>query len=63
VVELVGEPVDLYAEKPTKREPVRMGVISAVEGANHLMFKIVGKNEASKAFGFDLVNIICERQE
>jgi hypothetical protein len=59
----LGEPVDLYAEKPTKSAPIRMGVISAVEGANHLMFKIVGKNDASKALGFDLVNIICEQRE
>lgn len=58
----IGEPVDLYAEKPTRSPPVKLGVISAAEGPNHVMFKIVGKNEASKALGFDLINIICERE-
>ncbi|HOW72610.1 MAG TPA: DUF2961 domain-containing protein [Phycisphaerae bacterium] len=58
----VGEPADLFAEQPTRSGPIRMGVISAAEGPNHLMFKIVGKNNASKAHGFDLVNIICERE-
>ena len=59
----IGEPVDLYAEKPTLCEPIKLGVISAVEGPNHVMFKMVGKNEASKAMNFDLINIICEKEE
>ncbi|MEP0845076.1 MAG: DUF2961 domain-containing protein [Phycisphaerae bacterium] len=59
----VGEPVDLYAEQPTRGEPLRLGAIQAVEGPNHLMFKIVGKNEASKALGLDIINIICQKRD
>lgn len=58
-----GEPVDLYSESLVGSGPIRMGAINAREGANHLMFKIVGKNEASKGLGFDVINIICEKVE
>ena len=55
--------MDLYSESPVRSGPVRMGAIDAREGANHLMFKIVGKNEASKGLGFDVINIVCEKAE
>ncbi len=58
-----GEPVDLYSPDLVKTEPLRMGAIAAGEGPNHLMFKIVGKHEASKGFGFDLVEIVCTKAE
>jgi hypothetical protein len=57
-----GEPADLYAAE-LERSTVRMGRITAREGANHLMFKIVGKNEAAKGLGFDVIDIICEKME
>jgi hypothetical protein len=58
----VGEPVDLFADEQIKSEPLPMGALDLNEGQNHLMFKIVGKNEKSKALGFDLIHIICEKQ-
>ena len=58
-----GEPVDLYSASLVRSGPIRMGTINAREGANHLMFKIVGKNEAAKGLGFDVINIICEKAE
>jgi len=57
-----GEAVDLYSENLV-RAVVPMGSIEAREGANHLMFKIVGKSEAAKGLGFDVINIICEKAE
>ena len=38
-----------------------VGEIEAQEGNNNLMFSIVGKNSASSALGFDLINIILEQ--
>jgi hypothetical protein len=57
----VGGAIDLYAEKPEVANRVYLGEISATEGANDLMFKLVGKNAGSKALGFDLINIVCVR--
>jgi hypothetical protein len=59
----VGPAVDLYAEKRQRALGVDLGTLDLVEGANNLLFKIVGKNERSEGQGFDLTNIICERVE
>jgi hypothetical protein len=58
-----GEAVDLYLKEPAKAERIPMGTFHAREGENHVMFKIVGKNDASKALGFDLINLVFEREE
>ncbi|GMU23571.1 MAG: hypothetical protein AMXMBFR13_36490 [Phycisphaerae bacterium] len=58
----VGEPVDLFADEQINSEPLPMGALDLNEGQNHLMFKIVGKSEKSKALGFDLIHMICEKQ-
>jgi len=57
----VGEAVDLYSEKPAAANRIYLGEITATEGPNDVMFKIVGKNVLSPALGFDIVNIICVR--
>jgi hypothetical protein len=54
----VGPAIDLYSEKPVVAN-LYLGEVQAAEGANDLMFKVTGKNAASKALGFDLMNIIC----
>jgi hypothetical protein len=54
----VGPAIDLYSEKPVLAN-VYLGEVQSAEGANDLMFKVTGKNAASKALGFDLMNIIC----
>ena len=55
----VSEPVDLYAETPTKSERLFLGKLDLEQGNNNLMFKLVGKNEKSTGLGLDLVQIIC----
>jgi hypothetical protein len=53
-----GDRVDLFSTKPTVVNRVYFGEISAIEGNNDLMFKIVDKNAMSKELGFDLINIV-----
>jgi hypothetical protein len=55
----VGEPIDLYSEKPEVAGKIHLGEIAAMEGNNRVMFKIVGKNAKATALGLDLINIIC----
>jgi D-arabinan exo alpha-(1,3)/(1,5)-arabinofuranosidase (non-reducing end) len=57
----VGKAVDFYAPKRKRREPQFLGSLELEEGPNALMFKLVGKNQASSGLRFDLRNIICER--
>jgi len=57
----VGPAVDLYAEKRQRALGVDMGTLELVEGPNHLLFKVVGKNEMSEGQALDLTNIICEK--
>lgn len=54
-----GEPVDLYSESPEKTGRVLLGRLDLAEGRNHLMFKLVGKNEMSTGLGLNLVQIAC----
>ena len=54
----IGEPIDLYSATPSAANGISVGDYMAVEGENRLMFKVVGKNPASKSFGFDLVHIV-----
>jgi hypothetical protein len=56
----VGPSVDLYSLEQEEAKDVYVGNMMLEEGPNHLLFKIVGKNEKSSALGFDLTNIICE---
>lgn len=58
----LGAPVDLYAVKPEVANGIAVGEIQATEGNNNLMFKLVDKNSAATAWGFDLVDIVFERQ-
>lgn len=58
-----GERVDLYAPEQKKSEPLDLGTVTMKEGENRLFIKIVGKNEESEGFGFDLVRIICAKVE
>jgi hypothetical protein len=53
--------VDLYAEGVSRADGLLLGEVEAQEGNNNLMFSIVGKNNASSALGFDLINIILEK--
>ena len=57
-----GPVVDLYAATPTASGRVTLGRLDLVEGPNHLMLKLVGKNEASSGLGLDLVSVICARE-
>ncbi|MFI5384883.1 MAG: glycoside hydrolase family 172 protein [Fimbriimonadales bacterium] len=56
-----GDAVDLFAVKPAQANGIQLGQITAAEGNNRLMFKIVGKNPAAAGLGFDLVNVIFVR--
>ena len=58
----VGPKVDLYSAEQKLAEDVYIGTLDLEEGSNHLMFKLIGKNEKSKGLGFDLRSLICERQ-
>ncbi|MBN2377394.1 MAG: DUF2961 domain-containing protein [Sedimentisphaerales bacterium] len=59
----VSEVLDLYGETREKSGQLSLAEVDLVEGENHIMFKIVGKNEKSTGLNFDLSNIICERLE
>ncbi len=59
----VGPAVDLYAERRQRALGQEVGTLDLTEGPNHLLFKIVGKNEASRGQGLDLTNITCEKVE
>lgn len=56
-----GPVVDLYGEKRQRALGQEMGTLKLPEGPNSLLFKIVGKNEASQGQALDLVNIVCEK--
>jgi hypothetical protein len=58
----VAEPVDLYAEQPAKSGRVLLGRLRLAEGPNHLMFKLVGRNEKSAGLGLDLISTVCVRE-
>ncbi|MCW3098123.1 MAG: hypothetical protein JWL77_3741 [Chthonomonadaceae bacterium] len=53
----VGPAIDLYREKPEIGSHLYLGDVLATEGNNRLMFKLVGKNDLSKAFGLDLIDV------
>lgn len=57
----VGSVVDLYAEKRERALGQELGTLELAEGPNHLLFKIVGRNEKSQGQGLDITNIVCER--
>ncbi|HWA82365.1 MAG TPA: DUF2961 domain-containing protein, partial [Fimbriimonadaceae bacterium] len=57
----LGPAVDLYSAKPEVANGIAVGEIQAREGNNDVMFKLVGKNAAATAWGFDLVDLIFER--
>jgi hypothetical protein len=56
-----GPIVDLYAAERQRALDEYIGTLDLVEGANNLLFKLVGKNEESQALGLDLTNIVCQR--
>jgi len=58
----VGKMADLYGEKREKAPGLPLATLELEEGVNVLLFKLVGKNEKSNGLGFDLTNIICERE-
>jgi hypothetical protein len=58
----VADPIDLYAEKPSKSGRVLIGRLDLDEGPNNLMIKLVGKNERSSGLGLDLISVICLRE-
>ena len=57
----VGGAADLYADERRKTPAIPMGELDLSEGANRVMFKIVGKNENSAGLGFDIYRIIFEK--
>ena len=58
----VSDPVDLYAETPTRSGRLSLGKLPLAEGKNNLMLKLVGKNDKSAGLGLDLIQIICVRE-
>ncbi|HOX03466.1 MAG TPA: DUF2961 domain-containing protein [Candidatus Paceibacterota bacterium] len=58
-----GDPVDLYAAKPSKSGRLLLGRIDLAEGRNNLMLKLVGKNDRASGLGLSLIQIACVRQE
>lgn len=57
----LGPIVDLFAPKATTANGLFVGEITATEGGNPLMFKVIGKNPAATGMGIDLVNVILEK--
>jgi hypothetical protein len=57
----VGPVVDLYAEQRQHALGQDMGTLELAEGPNHLLFKIVGRNEKAQGQGLDVTNIVCEK--
>ncbi len=57
----MGDVTDLFAEQPTVVRGVYLGEFYASEGANRMMFKLVGKDQRSKFYGFDLASLRCVR--
>lgn len=56
----VGPEVDLYAAERERALDEYIGTLNLVEGANRLLFKLVGKHTESQGLSLDLTNIICE---
>ncbi|MBN2412454.1 DUF2961 domain-containing protein [candidate division KSB1 bacterium] len=56
-----GPVVDMYSEVRQPSLGEIAGTLELEQGANNLMFKLVGMNEKSGGLGFDLTNIVCER--
>jgi len=52
-----------FAPQRTRSEPIELGTLALEEASVNLMFKLVGKNEQSSGFGFDLIAIHCEKVE
>jgi hypothetical protein len=59
----VGDPVNIYAEKPELSSALPLARIDLRAGNNLLFFHLVGKDERSKSSGLDLVEIVFERVE
>lgn len=59
----VDAPVDMHAAQRATSGLVLLGTVDAVEGANALMLKLVGKHEESSGYGLDLTTIQYERTE
>ncbi len=57
----LGPELDLYAEKQEIVRDVYAGEIDAREGANGLMFKMLGKNPKASGMGVDLINVTLVR--
>ena len=57
----IGDAADLYSAERKKTAEIPMGELFLSEGANRVMFKVVGKNEQSSALGFDVYRIIFEK--
>jgi hypothetical protein len=57
----IGEAADLYSAERKKTSEIPMGELDLSEGANRVMFKIVGKNEQSSGLGFDVYRIVFEK--
>ena len=56
-----GEPVDFYASTRTLGPAAALGTVDLTEGTNHVMLKMVGKNQQSSGLGLDLYRVICDR--
>jgi hypothetical protein len=57
----VAEPVDLYAETPSKSSRLLVGRLNLAEGKNPIMIKLVGKHPNSSGLGLDLIQVACVR--
>lgn len=57
----IGDAADLYSAERRKTAEIPMGELDLSEGANRVMFKIVGKNEQSSGLGFDVYRIVFEK--
>lgn len=56
-----GPAIDLYSAEHQVANGEYAGTLELEQGPNHLMFKLVGRNEKAQQLGFDLTNIVCER--
>ncbi len=54
----VGDVLDFYAPKVDVGSHVYLGEITASEGNNRLMFKLMGRNILATAWGLDLINVL-----
>ncbi len=59
----IGRANDLFSDVPAKSGRLDLGTLELEAGDNPVMLKLVGRNAAATALGFDLIQLVCRREE